>query len=194
MKLRTQFLVLVGGIIAVPFLVSTFMLFEQFYVARGREPLPNYPQIMSWIGRKVPRAIRHHELAALGEGRPPGLDIVIFDRDDVISSSTIPELPPGTPATSALLMQYIRAHIDQFHFQLETSHAPGNDDSLLILKLPKIRPGRGALQDPGIGAGDLPHDCAPGLLFPDELSHPALAEPVHPHSRRGHAADRGWGS
>jgi len=35
MKLRTQFLVLVGGIIAVPFLVSTFMLFEQFYAARG---------------------------------------------------------------------------------------------------------------------------------------------------------------
>ena len=44
MKLRTQFLVLVGGIIAVPFLVSTFMLFEQFYAARGREPLPNARQ------------------------------------------------------------------------------------------------------------------------------------------------------
>lgn len=140
MKLRTQFLILVGGIILVPFLVITFMLFEQFYVARGREPLPNYPQIMSWISRMVPRAIRHHELAALGEGRPSGLDIVILDRDDLISSSTIPELPPGTPATSALLMQYIRANIDRFHFQLETSHAPGGDDSLLILKLPKIRP------------------------------------------------------
>jgi signal transduction histidine kinase len=88
----------------------------------------------------VPRAIRHHELAALGEGRPSGLDIVILDRDDMISSSTIPELPPGTPATSALLMQYIRANIDHFHFQLETSHGPGGDDSLLILKLPKIRP------------------------------------------------------
>jgi len=140
MKLRTQFLVLVGGIIAVPFLVSTFMLFEQFSAARGREPLPNYPQIMSWINRKVPRAIRRHDFQALEEGRPPGLDIVILDKDDVITSSTIAELPSGMSATNVVLMQYIRAHADKFHFQLEASHAPGNDDSLLILKLPKIRP------------------------------------------------------
>ena len=140
MKLRTQFLVLVGGIIAMPFLVSTFMLFEQFYAARGREPLPNYPQIMSWINRKVPRAIRRHEFGALAEGRPPGLDIVILDKDDVITTSTIPELPSGMSATNVLLMRYIRAHADKFHFQLETSHEPGNDDSLLIIKLPKIRP------------------------------------------------------
>ncbi|HYW84704.1 MAG TPA: HAMP domain-containing sensor histidine kinase [Spirochaetia bacterium] len=140
MKLRTQFMVLVGGIIAVPFLVSTFMLFEQFYVARGREPLPNYPQIMSWINRKVPRAIRRHDFQALEEGRPPGLDIVIMDKDDVITTSTIPELPSGMSANNVVLMQYIRTHADKFHFQLEASHAPGNDDSLLILKLPKIRP------------------------------------------------------
>jgi len=140
MKLRTQFLILVGGIIIVPFVVSTFMLFEQFYAARGREPLPNYAQIMTWIGMKVPRAIRRPAFAALQEGRPPGLDIVIMDKDDVITTSTIPELPAGMSATNIVLMQYIRAHADKFHFQLETSHAPGNDDSLLILKLPKIRP------------------------------------------------------
>ncbi len=140
MKLRTQFLILVGGIIIVPFLVSTFMLLEQFYAARGREPLPNYAQIMSWIGRKVPRAIRRHDFRALQEGRPPGLDIVILDKDDFITTSTIPELPAGMSATNVMLMQYIRANADGFHFQLEASHAPGNDDSLLILKLPKVRP------------------------------------------------------
>jgi signal transduction histidine kinase len=140
MKLRTQFVILVGGIIAVPFLVSAFMLLQQLYAARGREPLPNYQQIMSWVGRKVPRAVKRHELSALAENRPPGLDIVILDKDDMITSSTIDELPPGMPATSAVLLQYIRANIDQFHFQLDTSHTAGSEDSLLILKLPKIRP------------------------------------------------------
>jgi hypothetical protein len=58
-------------------------------VIRGREPLPNYDQIRSWILGHVPRAIKRHDLAALMENRPAGLDIVILDKDEIVTSSTI---------------------------------------------------------------------------------------------------------
>ena len=140
MKLRSQFVILIGGIIAVPFLVSAFMLLVQLTIVRGREPLPNYDQIRSWIGRHVPRAIKRNDLAALTENRPPGLDIVILDRDHVVSTSTIAELPAGTAAAGGLLWSYMSANAEGFHFQIDSADTPGSNNSLLILKLPRMRP------------------------------------------------------
>ena len=140
MKLRTQFVILVGGIIAVPFLVSAFMLLVQFTVIRGREPLPNYEQIRGWILGHVPRAVKRHDLAALMDNRPPGLDIVILDKDEIVTSSTIAELPAGTSAAGGVLWRYIRANSEQFHFQVDSVDPRAGDDSLLVLKLPRMRP------------------------------------------------------
>jgi signal transduction histidine kinase len=140
MKLRTQFVILVGGIIAVPFLVGAFMLLVQLTVIRGREPLPNYEQIRGWILGHVPRAIKRHDLAALMDNRPPGLDIVILDKDEIVTSSTIAELPTGTSAAGGVLWRYISANAEQFHFQVDSADPRAGDDSLLILKLPRMRP------------------------------------------------------
>ncbi|HEY9596000.1 MAG TPA: hypothetical protein VHE79_16080, partial [Spirochaetia bacterium] len=98
MKLRTQFLVLVGGIIAVPFVVSAFMIFVQYAMERRREPLPNYNEIMSWVTKEVPRAIRRHDLDSLGSSRPPELDVIVLDKDLKVESSTVADLAVGAPA------------------------------------------------------------------------------------------------
>ena len=37
-------------------------------------------------------------------------------------------------------MRFIRDNIDTFHFQIDSSRAPGNEGSLVILKTPKMRP------------------------------------------------------
>ena len=140
MKLRTQFVILVGGIIAVPFLVSAFMLLVQFTVLRGREPLPNYEQMRSWILGHVSRAARRHDPAALLDQRPPGLDIVVLDKNQVVSMSTIAELPAGTSAAGGALWAYVSANAEHFHFQFDSAEPRGGDDSLIILKLPRMRP------------------------------------------------------
>ncbi|MGO9309639.1 MAG: sensor histidine kinase [Spirochaetia bacterium] len=140
MKLRTQFIILVGGIIAVPFLVSAFMLLLQYSVARGHEPMPNYEQIRSWIARHVPRAVKRHDLAALQDNRPAGLDIVILDKNEVVTTSTIAELQPGTSAEGGALWAYISANAEHFHFQVDKEDAQGGDESLIILKVPRMRP------------------------------------------------------
>jgi signal transduction histidine kinase len=149
-KLRTQFVLLVAGIIAVPFLVSALVLLLQYTAARGREPLPNYSIISEWVRRQVPRAMREHELKALTENRPPGLDIIVLDKSDAISFSTIPEFPPGTPVSRGNLLGFIRKNVEEFHFQIEAPHGPKGDESLVILKLPKIRPERASLRNQAI--------------------------------------------
>jgi len=139
MKLRTQFIILVGGIIAVPFLVSAFMILVQVSMARGREPLPNYEQIRGWVTEHLPRVVKSHDPSALMDSRPAGLDVIILDRDEVVTASTIPELPQGASAAGAALWAYISANADQFHFQVDSAESPGGD-SLVILKLPRMRP------------------------------------------------------
>ncbi|HVO40028.1 MAG TPA: HAMP domain-containing sensor histidine kinase [Spirochaetia bacterium] len=140
MKLRTQFVLLVAGIIVVPLLVGALVVMLQYLSSRGREPVPNYPTIMSWLRREVPRAMKHHDLRELAENRPPGLDLVVLDAENTISFSTIPELPTGTPAARGELFAYMRRNVDSFHFAIETPRDPGQSESLVILKLPKVRP------------------------------------------------------
>jgi signal transduction histidine kinase len=139
-KLRTQFFILVGGIIVVPFLVTAFMVIVQFSFDRRREPLPNYELFRSWVGRQVPEGVRSRNLAQLLRNRPPGLDIVVLDQSDVVFFSSITELPPGTSATSATVWSYMAANADTFHFQVDRSVATDGGKFLLIMQTPKMRP------------------------------------------------------
>jgi signal transduction histidine kinase len=102
--------------------------------------MPNYEQIRSWIVRHVPRAVKRHDLAALQDNRPAGLDIVILDKNEVVTTSTIAELQPGTSAESGALWAYISANAEHFHFQVDKEDAQGGDESLIILKVPRMRP------------------------------------------------------
>ena len=140
MKLRTQFFVLVGGIIAVPFLVSAFMFFFQYSVSRRLQPLPNYEQLYAWVTHQVPRALRHDDLAELDRERPTGLDLLILDKTYNVTYSTIPEIPAGMSAESAGVWAYISSNIAHYHFQVDSTHVPGSEDSMVILKLPRARP------------------------------------------------------
>jgi signal transduction histidine kinase len=147
MKLRTQFILLVAGIIIMPFLVTAFVLLLHYSVSRGQEPLPDYARISSWVRNMVPRAVRQHDFDRAVRERPPGLDILVLDRDDVISLSTIPQLPPGTSVESAAFLAFIRANIEGFHFQIDAPRErpgdPDGDQSLVVLKMPRVHPREG---------------------------------------------------
>jgi len=140
MKLRTQFFILVGGIIAVPFLVTAFMLFMQVFMDRRMQPVPNYTAMRAWADLKTPGMLRHDDAAQIMKDRPPGLDLAVISKDDVITVSTIPELPVGTSANSGVLFSYLRSNMEGFHFQLESSHDPSLTDAMVMLKMPRVRP------------------------------------------------------
>jgi signal transduction histidine kinase len=140
MKLRTQFAFLIVGIIAVPFLVSSLVLFLDYSFSRGQEPLPNYGNIFSWMRREAPRAFRTGDFEALRLRRPEGLDVIMLAADDSIAYSTIPELPEGTPLAGGAVMDFIRKNVQSFHFQVDAPRPEDGDAPLLILKVPKAPP------------------------------------------------------
>ena len=147
MKLRTQFVLLVAGIIVVPILVGALVVMFQYLTSRGREPAPNYPMVISWIRSQVPRAVRSHEFNQLAEHRPPGLDFLILDDRNNISFSTIPELPSGVSAEKSGLFRYIRHNVDRFHFTFDSPKEQGEPEYLVILKLPRLRPDLASLRN-----------------------------------------------
>ena len=140
MKLRTQFVLLVAGIIVVPVLVGSLVVMFQYLTARGREPAPNYTMVIGWLRGQLPHAIRTHNFGELAEHRPPGLDFLILDEKDKITFSTIPELPAGVSAEQSGLFEYMRHNVDNFHFTFDTAREAGQEESLVILKLPRLKP------------------------------------------------------
>jgi signal transduction histidine kinase len=142
MKLRTQFFLLVGGIIMVPFLVSAFALFMQAAVESGHQPLPNYGAMNAWIRRQIPRAISRNNLPLVAKSRPLGLEFVVLDPGDNVLFSTLPPITSGTPAFTgdAELLAYIRGNLDAFNFQFEPIPGTGTERSLVVLQVPRMRP------------------------------------------------------
>jgi signal transduction histidine kinase len=140
MKLRTQFFILVGGIIVVPFMVTAFMTLMQYSFDKRHEPFPNYDQIKSWVGSRVPPAVRGHSLDELMRDRPPGLDLLILDADEVVTFSTIGAVPVGTSALSGVLWDYMAANVDAFHFSIDSPREFTGAPPLIIMKTPKTNP------------------------------------------------------
>jgi signal transduction histidine kinase len=145
MKLRTQFVFLIIGIIAVPFLVTSFILLLDYTFSRGQEPLPNYGHIFAWIRRDAPRAFQTRDFKDLASHKPDGLDVIVLGRDNSIAFSTISQLPEGTTMASGDVLAFIRANVGLFHFQIDapraasTASGTGTNEPLLILKVPRIR-------------------------------------------------------
>jgi signal transduction histidine kinase len=140
MKLRTQFFIMVGGNIVVPFMVTAFMLLMQYSIDKKREPFPDYDLIKSWVGQQVPQGVQRHNLAELMKDRPPGLDLLILDTDEVVSFSSIDAIPPGTSALSGTLWNYMAANIDRYHFSIDSPNEFEGARPLIIMKTPKLRP------------------------------------------------------
>jgi signal transduction histidine kinase len=138
MKLRTQFVFLIIGIIAVPFLVSSLIVILEYAFSRGQEPLPNYERIFDWARREVPRAEQRRSFNPL-DNKPPGVDVIVLGNDDTIAYSTVPALAPGTPLESGVVLDFIRNNAKEFHFQIDVPRAGENTGQLMILKVPRLR-------------------------------------------------------
>jgi signal transduction histidine kinase len=142
MKLRTQFFLLVGGIIAVPFLVSAFALLMQSAVESGHQPLPNYAMMSAWIRRSIPRAIQHNTVADVADHRPAGMEFVLLDKDDNVQFSTLLAIPSGTSAYTGdhQLLDYMRQNLDHFSFLWEPITSAIVGQATVILQVPRMRP------------------------------------------------------
>ncbi len=141
MKLKTQFLFLIIGIIAVPFIVTSFILLLDYTMSRGQEPVPNYIRIRSWIRGDAAHAYTTRNFRDLLAHKPDGLDVFVVGSDNTIVFSTIPQLPPGTRMDSAEVLSFIRSNVEGYHFQIDAppQGVAAGQEPLLILKIPRAR-------------------------------------------------------
>jgi len=131
MKLRTQFILLVAGIIFVPFLVTaSVLLLQYFLVVRG-------VRVESLSGREV------HSPAELARRRPPGSDVVVFGPDNTILHSTVPQFMPGQPADQGEILRFLRENPRASLLHVDPPEAqrlgePGGEGALvLLLRMPR---------------------------------------------------------
>jgi signal transduction histidine kinase len=139
MKLHVKFTLLVVGIIVVPFLVTGLVFLVRFWVSSRTEPTSIYGRVSVWLREEAPGEPRLEHLQRFATRRPPGVEVLILDKDDLIVLSTIPEFPAGSRIEQARLIDFVRRNSGSFHIQFESPHGREASGLLLLLKLPRPR-------------------------------------------------------
>jgi signal transduction histidine kinase len=139
MKLHIKFTLLVVGIIVVPFLVTGLVFLARFWVSSRTEPTSNFGRVSAWLREEAPREQRLELLPHFAARRPPGVEVLILDKKDTITLSTIPEFPEGTRIEQTGLIDFVRRYAGSFHFQFDTPHGDEGSGLLMLLKLPRPR-------------------------------------------------------
>ena len=125
MKLRTQFILLVAGIIFVPFLVTaSVLLLQYFLVVRG-------VRVESLSGREA------RSPAELARRRPPGSDVVVFGPDNTILHSTVPQFAPGKPADQGEILRFLRENPRASLLHVDPPEAKEQGELVLLLRMPR---------------------------------------------------------
>lgn len=141
MKLRSQFFILIGGIITAPFLVVAFLALFRFLDIRRAEPMPNYAEFDSWVGSEMPDVLRGTPQLRPPKRRPPGYDLLVIGKDNLIRFSTIAEFPKGAQPTEEVLMGFMRENGGEFHFTfINMAREVASDEPSLLIRMPRFRP------------------------------------------------------
>jgi signal transduction histidine kinase len=139
MKLHVKFTLLVVGIIVIPFLVTGLVFLVRFWVSSRTEPTSNYGRVSTWLREETLREPGLEQLERFAMQRPPGVEVAIVDRDDLIVLSTIVELPPGGRIEPSRLADFVRRNSGSFHIEFETPRGLESSGLILLLKMPRPR-------------------------------------------------------
>jgi signal transduction histidine kinase len=120
-KLRSQFALLVGGIVVVPFLVAATVLLLQYYNFRSSARDPERVLPGMWIRSGTTRSERTQELADLAKRRPLGMEVVVLGADNTVEFSTLSGFVEGAPADMGAVLRYLR---ENDHTSLFRPHEP----------------------------------------------------------------------
>lgn len=131
MKIRTQFYLLIAGIVIVPL----FVLAGFYYLQRSRETtailVPGYDEVSRLAGGTVDRA-SWEELTEFLSHKPRTVDFVILDVDRRVLFSTMEAHKSGDLVSDEDLLGYIRETSGDYIYQLD-SPVRASEGGLLVL-------------------------------------------------------------
>ena len=137
MRLRVKFIILVAGIVVVPFLVITFIFIFRTVFFTEKEPVPDYRNFVRWMQDELPEAIATGN--AYITSKPPGLDFVVMAADGTVRMSTMATFRTGESIDITELLNATSERAKYNHFQIGTIPVSGLDPLILYQQMPKAR-------------------------------------------------------
>ncbi len=132
MKIRTQFYLLIAGIILIPIIMGgLFFLIQKRNAPVSLQPIPGYEDIVKIAGNAINREA-WDQISDFLSRRPPWADFIITDINRTILFSTLSNFPGGTKLSDSELTQYIRDNTHHYIFQFDAPTRLSNNGLLVI--------------------------------------------------------------
>ncbi|MEJ5188840.1 HAMP domain-containing sensor histidine kinase [Treponema sp. J25] len=138
MKIRTQFYLLIAGIIIIPFLIGGVFFLLQKRNEVQVQPVPGYEDIVRATGKPINREA-WEEISAFLSRRPPWADFIITDAEQRIVFSTLFYFRPGMILSDGMLTDYIRENSHHYLFQIDAPTRLSDDGLLVITQISRER-------------------------------------------------------
>lgn len=140
MKLKYKFIILIAGIVLIPLIVTSILIFINNIYELENEPAPSYFRIMSWLIHTFP-GILDNEIDSknvLSDSPPPeGLFFLIIDPDKTIVHSNLPDYEAGNRIDYIEAVQSILKDNEDYRLVIEYMKFE-EENGILILGLKKI--------------------------------------------------------
>jgi signal transduction histidine kinase len=140
-KIRTQFYVLIAGVVVVPVLaVAGFWLLQRAQDDAYTYPVPDYEE----ISRLSAGAILPDEWAELSEfisRRKPDMDFIVLSPENRVVYSSTEDAAAGTELSAELLLRTIRDTSDRYLYIVDSPVRLENPGALVLMRLDQHDPG-----------------------------------------------------
>ena len=131
MKIRTQFILLITGIIIVPTIVMGIMLLAEYYRAPERTLVPGYKEVSTISGTEIDQK-SWDRVANFISRKPHGIDYIIVDQNSVVLYSSLAEIPQASILSDSVLCTIIKTTGQRYLYQFDTP-SRNNEGTLFVI-------------------------------------------------------------
>lgn len=134
MRIRTQFYLLVAGIVVVPLAVMSGFYFAWRLQEAPAPRIPGYEEIVQLAGETVDRAA-WEELARFMERKPPTVEYAVLDPSMRVLFSTIEGFGAGGTVRDAEVLDRVRGAGGRYLYQLDSPVRTGEGRLLVLTRI-----------------------------------------------------------
>jgi signal transduction histidine kinase len=138
-KLRTQFMLLVTGILLIPVLVTLTSVLIHFALNDGQPYFLSFG-LFSGLRRPDPGRAEERRIARTLQSRPPGTDMILLGGDNRVLQSTIPGFLPGEEVGVEELFRFTQQQSREYHFQFQVTPPGEGPPELMVLRVARDAP------------------------------------------------------
>ncbi len=124
MKIRSQFVLLLTGILVMPFLSVALVMLVDYYRSPERAIIPSYDEIRSISGSGVDKGA-WERISRFIERKPKRIEHLVIDSAAVVLYSTIPSIAQKSTFDNDEILGMIRETGDKYLWQIEKSGETG---------------------------------------------------------------------